>query len=160
MELPIPWPALNPPICATLAELDSSHMVSQLSLGTCWDSTTRGCTSRAWMKCCRSIVTSSACKPQFELSRPRLRVVMLTADAGRLELLEMTPTSEEERRAPGLRHVAFEVADVAACADLSHEGYSFLEPPIGGAAGWPRACFFRAPHGTYIELIQPLATRA
>jgi methylmalonyl-CoA/ethylmalonyl-CoA epimerase len=98
---------------------------------------------------------------EFELSRPGLGVVMLTAGASRLELLEITPTSQEDRRAPGLRHVAFEVADVdAAYADLSHEGYSFLEPPIGGAAGWPRACFFRAPDGTYTELIQPLAPRA
>jgi methylmalonyl-CoA/ethylmalonyl-CoA epimerase len=94
---------------------------------------------------------------ELELSRPGLRVVMLSTGASRLELLEVTPISQEERRAPGLRHVAFEVADVdAAYADLSHQGTEFLEPPIGGAAGWPRACFFRGPDGTFIELIQPL----
>jgi methylmalonyl-CoA/ethylmalonyl-CoA epimerase len=92
---------------------------------------------------------------ELELTRPGLRVVMLTSGAGRLELLEMTPTAQEERRAPGLRHVAFQVADVqAAYAELSSQGTRFLEPPLGGTGGWPRACFFRAPDGTFIELIQ------
>jgi methylmalonyl-CoA/ethylmalonyl-CoA epimerase len=92
---------------------------------------------------------------ELELSRPGLRVVMLTAGTSRLELLELTPTSLEERRAPGLRHVAFEVRDVdAAYTDLSRQGTIFLEPPFGGARPWPRACFFRAPDGTFIELIQ------
>ena len=77
---------------------------------------------------------------------------------GRLELLERAPISEDERRAPGLRHVAFAVADIdAAYADLSNQGTAFLEPPVGGADGRPRACFFRAPDATFIELIQPLA---
>jgi|SRR5579864_1635335 len=93
---------------------------------------------------------------EFELSRPGLRVVMLKSGDGRLELLEVTPVSREERRAPGLRHVAFQVADLdAAYTELSDQGTSFLEPPIGGTGPWPRACFFRAPDGTFIELIQP-----
>jgi methylmalonyl-CoA/ethylmalonyl-CoA epimerase len=93
---------------------------------------------------------------EFELSRPGLRVVMLKSGDGRLELLEVTPVSRDERRAPGLRHVAFQVADVeAAYAELSNQGTSFLEPPLGGTGAWPRACFFRAPDGTFIELIQP-----
>jgi methylmalonyl-CoA/ethylmalonyl-CoA epimerase len=94
---------------------------------------------------------------ELELSRPGLHVVMLTRGDGRLELLEVTPTAQEERRAPGLRHVAFQVADVdAAYAELSNQGTSFLEPPLGGTGGWPRACFFRAPNGTFIEFIQPV----
>jgi catechol 2,3-dioxygenase-like lactoylglutathione lyase family enzyme len=92
---------------------------------------------------------------ELELGRPGLRVVMLTRGAGRLELLEVTPTARDARRAPGLRHVAFAVADVdAAYVELSKQGTSFLEPPLGGTDGWPRACFFRAPDGTFIELIQ------
>jgi catechol 2,3-dioxygenase-like lactoylglutathione lyase family enzyme len=94
---------------------------------------------------------------ELALNRTGLRVVMLAAGDSRLELLEVTPTSQEERRAPGLRHVAFQVADVdTAYADLRSQGTSFLEPPVGGTGGWPRACFFRAPDGTFIELIQPL----
>jgi glyoxylase I family protein len=92
---------------------------------------------------------------EFELSRPGLRVVMLTSGGGRLELLEIIPVAHEERRAPGLRHVAFQVADVdAAYAELSNQGTSFLEPPLGGTGAWPRACFFRAPDRTFIELLQ------
>jgi methylmalonyl-CoA/ethylmalonyl-CoA epimerase len=92
---------------------------------------------------------------EFDLSRPGLRVVMLKSGDGRLELLELTPVSREERRAPGLRHVAFQVADLdAAYAELSNQGTSFLEPPLGGTGAWPRACFFRAPDETLIELIQ------
>ena len=92
---------------------------------------------------------------EFDLSRPGLRVVMLKSGDGRLELLEVTPVSRNERRAPGLRHVAFQVADVAAAyAELSNQGTSFLEPPLGGTGAWPRACFFRAPDGTFIELLQ------
>ena len=98
---------------------------------------------------------------EFELSRPGLRVVMLTSGAGRLELLEVTPVAQDERRAPGLRHVAFQVGDVdAAYAALRDEGTEFLEPPIGGVGPWPRACFFRAPDGTFIELIRPVVSGA
>ncbi len=95
---------------------------------------------------------------EFELSRPGLRVVMLKSGGSRLELLEVTPVAREERRAPGLRHVAFQVADVdAAYAELRDQGTSFLEPPLGGTGAWPRACFFRAPDGTFIELIRASA---
>jgi catechol 2,3-dioxygenase-like lactoylglutathione lyase family enzyme len=88
----------------------------------------------------------------FERIAPGRHIVMLKGGAGRLELLEISPVETTDRRAPGLRHVAYEVTDLAAaCAELSEQGTEFLDPLLPTARG----AFFRAPDGTFIELIEP-----
>ena len=73
----------------------------------------------------------------------------------RLELLHFTPVQTDERRAPGLRHVAYEVADLnEAHAVFTAHGVQFLDPLAPAAGAAPRGAFFRAPDGTFIELIQ------
>ncbi|MFB3828164.1 MAG: methylmalonyl Co-A mutase-associated GTPase MeaB [Bryobacteraceae bacterium] len=95
------------------------------------------------------------------VAREKVRVAMLPAGEGRLELLEpLTPDSAAgrflEKRGPGLHHVALRVHDLeAAVARLKASGARLLNEPQRGAGG--RLYVFVHPAstgGVLLELIQ------
>jgi len=108
-------------------------------------------------------VLGLACGPVEELPHMGLRVVKIPLGDTRIELVEPVQAGTAidrflSTRGPGLHHVCFRVADVAAAgAALAGRGYRALsEAPQRGADG--ALVLFLHPkqtHGVLVELSQP-----
>jgi len=97
------------------------------------------------------------------LSGVKLHMIKLTApDGSMIELLkdEAHPTPSPERNNlcnPGIRHIAFTVADVEeSWKTLKENGCEVLSKPVTSPDGNARLFFARDPEGNLLEIVQML----
>jgi methylmalonyl-CoA/ethylmalonyl-CoA epimerase len=101
---------------------------------------------------------------EHRLDEQRVKVVFLTKDQSRVELLEPTDTESgvarflKERGRATMHHACFEVADLAGTlARLAAQGIELVDTaPRHGAEGMVAFLHPRAAGGVLIELLQPL----
>jgi methylmalonyl-CoA/ethylmalonyl-CoA epimerase len=100
--------------------------------------------------------------PEHALAEQRVRVVFVTRDESRVELLEPTDTQSgvarflAERGRATMHHLCFEVADLAGTLDrLAKEGVELVDrSPRRGVEGQVAFLHPRAVGGVLVELLQ------